>query len=557
MSANFNTPDSLRLPSQRSHHLRASGDFSAFQSPLSARSARPASEIFLASTSHRNASRAGAGGAMSPPPADDPESQAMDQWLQDLAHYESTLEEMAAASLDTNFKEELSAIEQWFRVLSEAERTAALYSLLNGTTSVQKRFLIQVLREMLRSDPMSQLLSPANYDKDVIQGQLSAAMSGLSIPSPSLASHPNRKSTALDASTVSNLFPDAAAAIAKERARLQNRRSVAFDHPQSPLWGTTGTPTSVRASEIIRPKSADLTGGWPTSASRLSASAQSPRVMSGSFVPDSPFGGPSGGSWASMVNTPLVPMFSQSTSSQSATTNANALREALAQQQQQVLQQHRQIILDSDVRKFRRGAKSPAPSTPGSNAGAYAGTPTSATNIVMYDEHGRLTALPQRAPTSPLLSGQRPRSPGLTSPLASAYPTTAGWTVPIGIQSPQANGFLAAFPPSSPILGLDAAGYLSDHSGRSVHRNGSQRRASSSKPQEDPTNPELLSDLSAWLRSLRLHKYTDNFTGLTWQDMVEMGDAELDAIGVNALGARRKLLKCFEQVREARDKGEL
>jgi hypothetical protein len=34
---------------------------------------------------------------------------------------ESTLEEMAAASLDSNFKDELSAIEQWFRVLSEAE----------------------------------------------------------------------------------------------------------------------------------------------------------------------------------------------------------------------------------------------------------------------------------------------------------------------------------------------------------------------------------------------------------------------------------------------------
>lgn len=105
---------------------------------------------------------------------------------------------MAAASLDQNFKEELSAIEQcqsslvfdstskapWllqrahsfllkscpflpsplagFRVLSEAERTAALYSLLQESTQVQIRFFITVLQQMARSDPMSALLSPNN-----------------------------------------------------------------------------------------------------------------------------------------------------------------------------------------------------------------------------------------------------------------------------------------------------------------------------------------------------------------------------------------------------------
>lgn len=41
-----------------------------------------------------------------------PETDAIDKWFEDLQHYEATLEEMAAASLDQNFKEELSAIEQ-------------------------------------------------------------------------------------------------------------------------------------------------------------------------------------------------------------------------------------------------------------------------------------------------------------------------------------------------------------------------------------------------------------------------------------------------------------
>jgi hypothetical protein len=70
---------------------------------------------------------------------------------------------MAAASLDANFKEELTAIEQWFKVLSEAERTAALYSLLQSSTPLQMRFFITVLQQMARADDVGgALMSPAN-----------------------------------------------------------------------------------------------------------------------------------------------------------------------------------------------------------------------------------------------------------------------------------------------------------------------------------------------------------------------------------------------------------
>ncbi|KAH9020864.1 hypothetical protein EDB85DRAFT_1843205, partial [Lactarius pseudohatsudake] len=68
---------------------------------------------------------------------------------------------MAAASLDVNFKEELSPIEQWFKAPSEAECTAALYCLLQHSTPVQIRFFITVLQQMARADPMTALLSPA------------------------------------------------------------------------------------------------------------------------------------------------------------------------------------------------------------------------------------------------------------------------------------------------------------------------------------------------------------------------------------------------------------
>jgi hypothetical protein len=59
---------------------------------------RPSSE-FLPSGGAREAART-------------PEAEQIDQWFKHLAQWEATLEEMAAASTDQNFTEELSAIEQ-------------------------------------------------------------------------------------------------------------------------------------------------------------------------------------------------------------------------------------------------------------------------------------------------------------------------------------------------------------------------------------------------------------------------------------------------------------
>lgn len=157
-SANRNsTPEgssSLRPPNSRAsaigagHHLRASADMGGFA--LSNRGIRPASEVYFG----RNNTNSGNPDEM---------ERAAQQWLADIDQYENTLEEMATATLDQDFKDELSAIEQWFRVLSEAERTAALYALLQQTTQVQIRFFIQVLQQMSKNLPMSGVLSPANF----------------------------------------------------------------------------------------------------------------------------------------------------------------------------------------------------------------------------------------------------------------------------------------------------------------------------------------------------------------------------------------------------------
>lgn len=69
-------------------------------------------------------------------------------------------------------------------------------------------------------------------------------------------------------------------------------------------------------------------------------------------------------------------------------------------------------------------------------------------------------------------------------------------------------------------------------------------------PNLEDFDPELLNDIPAWLRSLRLHKYTQCFDGLTWQEIVVLDDATLEAKGVSALGARRRLLRSFDHVRK-------
>ena len=133
----------------------------------------------------------------------------------------------------------------------------------------------------------------------------------------------------------------------------------------------------------------------------------------------------------------------------------------------------------------------------------------------------------------------------------------------VGIGPAQNNGYLAAYdgsagmlnPALMPQLGqmgqmgqmgqLGPAvheGYLSDHS--EIARGRSPRgRRGSSKPPEDPTDIRLLENIPDWLRSLRLHKYTDNLKDLKWQELVQMDDKALEARGVNALGARNKMLK--------------
>ena len=69
-------------------------------------------------------------------------------------------------------------------------------------------------------------------------------------------------------------------------------------------------------------------------------------------------------------------------------------------------------------------------------------------------------------------------------------------------------------------------------------------------PREEEFDPAMLEDIPGWLRGLRLHKYTQCFDGLRWQEVVALDDAALESKGVAAVGARRRMLRAFEQARK-------
>lgn len=625
---------SLRPPSSSrtlggSHQLRASADMSGFSSPLSGRNIRPASEVFY------NQQSQGQNGG-------DDVDRAAQQWIADIDQYETTLEEMAAATLDQDFKDELSAIEQWFRVLSEAERTAALYALLQQTTQVQIRFFIQVLQQMAQSHPMSGVLSPANFGEkgngmsdpfagagtasantgsDPMSNRLSDAMSKLNVegsrnslgrPPPSPG---NKRNSGLDPSRINAMFPDAAAAIAKKKAEFtqqtgnapgSNRNSAAFGDRTSLVAPTISAPDTgkdnmaqppaspwgQRAPEpqppIARPKSSS---GQQQPMGQFSQSAasnlRSPRpgmqssgpsnvqntTITAPDITDAPILSPynlGNASWASMSNTPMVPNFNQQQTSglppqQNNNNNntggnqADMVANATAMKLAALSTVNNRIALD-DARKYRRarsndgqGKNSNTNQPPVSPGMPNPGIPGA--NLVMVNDQGQILNAQQiaalQAQQQAAMAGRRsrPNSPGMAM-------QGGGSLAPMNFASPQNNGFLAAYDTNSMVnnglggsLGLNQfgapgthEGYLSDHS--EINRGRSPRgRRGSSKPPEDPTDPNLLQDIPSWLRSLRLHKYTDNLKDLKWTELIELDDKGLEERGVNALGARNKMLK--------------
>lgn len=69
------------------------------------------------------------------------------------------------------------------------------------------------------------------------------------------------------------------------------------------------------------------------------------------------------------------------------------------------------------------------------------------------------------------------------------------------------------------------------------------------------TSLKLLNDIPAWLKTLRLHKYTAALDGIPWKELIYLSDEQLEQRGVTAMGARGKLLKAFDVVKQHYEDG--
>lgn len=443
-----------------------------------------------------------------------------------------------------------------------------------------------------------------------MQSQMEAKLAALNIKSPSLkpgvisgspaqrnfSAPANRQSLGLESAGVNNFLSpdfaavaagsglDAASTLAQQRARLQASAANAAHRISAPpvasgggdgraTWGSQlgqvvemNSPVGDTAS---RPKSTEFSG-----------TIKSPRYgLSGADSVLSPM---VGDSWASQVNTPLIPMFKGN----NATTNLDSAASKLNEWSSPG---NSRVPLMDDASKFRRTSKT-------SEGGR------------IYDDDGNLVSgsgLPQGIPqqrrnVSAPAWGPNRSSPALSNTSGSRFGNAddqaslgsmngLGVGFNMGLGSPGLMG--AGMAPLNPVqlnmlaqmsaMGMvpdglmaaqmgfnnpnwmalqaqmQAANNLNQNRARSnmgrsatgTTRTSNNGRSDSGKTNDEDVDPALLLDIPAWLRSLRLHKYTPNFEGMKWQDMCIMDEAALEAKGVAALGARRKMLKTFELVR--------
>lgn len=334
------------------------------------------------------------------------------------------------------------------------------------------------------------------------------------------------------------------------------------------------------------------------------------------------------GSWASMANTPTNAMFSPLTSTFSAAAAAGSsaakinaeIANATAMKLAALSTVNGRVILDTDVKKFRRKTIAPLDLVD-DNSSPVAQSPVSTdfrrgdTDSKTNNKPGVPSKFRDKENTNAFRDDAIATGKVVNQQLV--YPSTSmvdrgqlsaqylnAYTVPLqGLMSPTSWGPGFVFPGGADSASAGKAGYPSG-SFRATHghaqsgdmsksRNNSKSQKGGERPKstssksgsgtttgskgpspvssttttttsttntafgETQVDLSLLQDIGGWLKSLRLHKYTDCLKDLKWQELIELSDEDLEARGVNALGARRKMLKVFDQIQEAQKAGNL
>ncbi|KAK9764306.1 Flap-structured DNA-binding and RNA-binding protein [Basidiobolus ranarum] len=514
-----------------------------------------------------------------------------DPWIEEQNLYEKTLEEMSSANFVQSFKEELNTIQKWYITLSDVEKTAAMYSLLQFSTPVQVRFFVVVLLQLSNKEPTRPALSPDTVEKveetlkrspisnvqdkstiSILQQDARNISVGSGIINRSSRRLYNRYSMPVS-------VPEEAAAFFKSLGQQEDKptggsallnpletqpqhsnnsqyfpvRPVSHAEAETdPVFTITNaafrnfvssnnTSRAVDRRESERPRSfcgIDALGGSRSIAGSFKERPRS-TMSEYSSLSTSTWGistSPSASSWGEYAKAIERPK-------SAADVDSNGLG----------LFQWRLANSNKEryENKFERGTCTNSTgltinvpdvySSPGANR-----APGSAIGRSVYESDIRSPPYsnglqspiqsPMFPPNNNSYPGSRPTSP--TPP--GLFSTNWGRDgmkrhMPQGLHNKQYASMTDNF---------NDEDYRSDR----VSRLNNQRNLAKDNKIQDGVDLELLNDIPAWLRSLRLHKYTPLFEGMKWQDIVRMNDDQLSQKGVAALGARRKMLKVFETI---------
>lgn len=106
--------------------------------------------------------------------------------------------------------------------------------------------------------------------------------------------------------------------------------------------------------------------------------------------------------------------------------------------------------------------------------------------------------------------------------------------------------------PPGPLPQRGSPSSLSSSSFTSASSSSLAIKVSAAADEMIPANAELFHmDLSSWLRLHRLHKYEPTLSGLDRAHLLALDETALEALGVAALGARRKFTRLFGAIRQA------
>ncbi|KAJ2556507.1 Flap-structured DNA-binding and RNA-binding protein [Coemansia sp. RSA 1933] len=559
------------------------------------KSARPASEIFFANAQHPL-----------------PEAKHIDKWFESLSQFDNMLEDMAKVSLDPVFKDELKAIDQWFTVLSEAERTAALYSLMQHCSDLQVRFFITILQQMLRIDQDAEAAAEAIESSSIQNAERhSIAVQG------AYAKHQTQQPYLHQQAPMRISYDGAPAYSGGAGMRAGNAPGVSMLSGSPGLQRTAGWAGNSHANL----SSDNILAG---SAGRFTTDPQRPRSSNHDADISSDWRAVRAGS-GSAVGSPTADQFphhqlhSQQLGIGAVGSSRRQSNNLLAQQSSQTPR----ASIDMEPREFRWSSLTDTFEPIGNMGTEHGSTPLSHTLEANMNRTSGIAA--RRSVTNRLsIAVKSPRDTMQVQQqqqqhiAASLAQLTVGTGGPSTASSPlagtfsqqqqqsQNRGLYAALPAgggvrmhgssngsagnvavprsSTPTLSgfsrnvshgsaTGAGHHLNHHpiqmqGAHSLAGPKSQQPVPQQQQQPPPPPPpqhhqqqqqqlqqqpevvdlELVKDIPAWLRSLRLHKYTDCFASMSWTDVVSLNDEQLQAKGVSALGARRKMLKVFEAV---------